>query len=83
MSSELSIYKENKINDLKNSYKLNIASLNSSVIINVRNVQKSRLNNKSKQAQINNLINQYYSNVNALNQAQHKTILTLQLFSET
>ena len=80
MSSELSIYKENKINDLKNSYKLNIASLNSSVIINVRNVQKSRLNNKSKQAQINNLINQYYSNVNALNNVLNKNIAIIQKY---
>ena len=74
MSSELSIYKENRINDLKNSYKLNIANLNSSVIINVRNVQNSRLNTRSKQVLINNLINQYYSNVNALNNVLNKNI---------
>ena len=74
MSSELSIYKQNRINDLQNIHKSNLSRLNSALVINIRNIQKSRLNAKVKKSQINNLINQYHSNINALNITLNKNI---------
>ena len=80
MSSELSIYKQNRINDLQNIYNSNTSRLYSALAINIRNIQNSRLNVKSKQSQINKLINQYYFNVNTLNNILNKNILQINNF---
>jgi hypothetical protein len=77
MSLELSIYKQNRINELQNTYKSNISRLNSALAVNIRNIQNSRQNAKTKQAQISNLIKQYNSNVNALSLTLNKNIITI------
>jgi len=74
MSLELTIYKQNRINELQNIYKSNISRLNSALAVNIKNIQNSRQNAKTKQTQISNLINQYNSNVNALNLTLNKNI---------
>lgn len=66
MSQELSIYKNNRINELKNSFKLVVLRLNNSLNNSIRNIKNSRLNPKQKQQQINNLINKFNANYNSL-----------------
>ena len=80
MSNELSIYKQNRINELQNIYNLNISRLNSVLSVNITNVLKSRQNNKSKQSQINNLINQYNNTKNVLKNTLNNNILSIQKF---
>ena len=77
MSLELSIYKQNRINELQNTYKSNVSRLNSALAVNIRNIQNSRQNAKTKQTHISNLIKQYNSNVNALNLTLNKNITTI------
>jgi hypothetical protein len=74
MSLELSIYKENRINEFQTIYKSNVDRLNSALSINIKNIRKSRLNAKVKRTRINNLIKQYNSNVNTLNSILNKNI---------
>ena len=81
MATELSIYKQNKINNQEKLYNDNINRLYSSLIINIRNVQKSKLTNKNKQIQINNLVNQYYINVNSVKTYFKNSILNIQKFT--
>lgn len=81
MLSELSLYKQNKINNLQKIYNDNISRLYSSLIINVKNVEKSSLTIKNKQIQINNLINQYYINVNSLKTYFNNSVLNIQQFT--
>jgi hypothetical protein len=64
MSTELSIYKQNRINELNRNFNSVVARLNSTLATNVRSVQVSRLNNK--QAIINALIAKYNSDVSIL-----------------
>jgi len=67
MSTELSIYKNNRINELRNSFNSNVSRLNNILSINIINIKNSRrLSLKQKQQQINNLINQFNSNYNTL-----------------
>jgi len=80
MSNELAIYKKNRINELQNIFNSNIARFNSELINNARNIQKTRLSVKVKQAQINNLITQYNNNVNILKQKLNKNIIVIQNF---
>jgi hypothetical protein len=77
MSLELAIYKQNRINELQNIYKSNISRLNSALAVNIRNIQNSRQNAKTKQTQISNLIKQYNSNVNTLSLTLNKNIITI------
>ena len=80
MSSDLSVYKQNRINELKNIHNSNVSRLSSALIFNVRNIQNSRQNSNSKQSQINNLIKQYTSNVNSLISILNKNIETINNF---
>ena len=75
MSLELSIYKQNRIKEFQNIYNSNTSRLYSNVVINIRNIQKSRLNIKTKQLQLINLINQYNNNVNSLKTVFNNNIL--------
>jgi hypothetical protein len=81
MSNELAIYKKNRINELQNIFNSNVARFNSGLINNARNIQKTRLSAKVKQAQINNLISQYNNNVNILKQNLNKNITIIHNFS--
>jgi len=81
MSSELSIYKQNRIKDLQNIYNINLSRLYSALAVNIRNVQNSRASIKIKQSQLNNLINNYYANVNLLKINLNKGIITVNSFT--
>lgn len=80
MSSELEIYKRNKTNELRNNYNLNISRLNSALSNNIRNINRTRLNNKQKQQQINNLINQYYNSTRYLKITLNNNITIIKNF---
>lgn len=81
MSAELSIYKNNKINELRNSFNSNVARLNNTLSINIRNVRNNRrLNARQKQQQINNLINQFNNNYRALLNTLNNNISVVQNF---
>jgi len=64
MSSELNIYKQNRINELNTLFYSNLLRLNSTLTANIRNIQFSRLPNK--QALINLLISNYNTNISIL-----------------
>ena len=78
MSSELQIYKRNRTNELTSAFNSNVARLNSSLVINIRNIQRSRLRNKT--AVINSLISQYNNNVNALRNNLNSNIQKINSF---
>lgn len=78
--SELDIYKNNRINELKNIYNLNISRLNSNLVININNINKTRLNTKQKQQQINNLINNFNNDTKILTIALNNNITNLMNF---
>jgi hypothetical protein len=67
MSVELDIYKQKRINNLKNIFNTNVALLNSSLIVNIKNINLSRfMTSKIKQPKINSLISQYKQTLNLL-----------------
>jgi len=78
MSTELDIYKENRILELKNIYNENVSRLYSALTINVKNIQNSTLNSQKKQQQINILVKTYYTNVAILKTALDKSIINIQ-----
>ena len=80
MSLELSIYKQNRIKEFQNIYNSNTSRLYSNVVINIRNIQNSRLNVKTKKIQLINLINQYNNNVNSLKTVFDKSILSINTY---
>jgi hypothetical protein len=61
MSTELTIYKQNRINELNRNFNSVVARLNSTLAINIRSIQISRLRNK--QAAINSIVAKYNSDV--------------------
>lgn len=61
MSTELTIYKQNRINELIRNFNNNIVRLNSNLAANIRSIQVSRLRNK--QSVINSLIVKYNADV--------------------
>ena len=80
MSSELAIYKQNRILELQNTYNSTVAALLSTLNANTRVIQNSRLSVKVKQTNINNLNTQYNANVNNLKIALNKNISLIQNF---
>jgi hypothetical protein len=81
MSTELNIYKQNKINENKNVFNLNISRLYSDLGINIKTIYNSRQNYKTKQILINNLIKQYYNNINILKNAFNAKIISINNFT--
>ena len=80
MSAELSIYKQNRINELNTNFNTVLARLNSILASNIRVINSSRLNAKQKQQQINTLIVQYNNNVNNLKSQLSKNISIIQTY---
>jgi len=81
MSTELSIYKNNRINEQRSSFNSNVARLNNILAINIRNVRNNRrLNPRQKQQQINNLMNQFNSNYRTLSNSLNNSISIIQNF---
>ena len=64
MSTDLAIYKQNRINELNRNFNNLVLRLNSTLVTNVRSIQLSRLNNK--QSRINDLIAKYNSYLSIL-----------------
>ena len=77
MSSDLDIYKQNRINENNAIFNNSVSRLYSALVSNIRSVQRSRQSNRSKQIQINSLVNQYYSNVNNLKSNLDKSIVSI------
>jgi hypothetical protein len=80
MSSELSIYKQNRIKELQNIYNSNVSRLYSALNVNISNVNKSRNNKSVKEKQINKLVNQYKYNVNVLQTILNQNIKNIRNF---
>jgi len=81
MNPELDIYKQNKIRNLQNIYNVNVSRLYSTLITNVRNIQKTRfISQNVKQTNLNKLNIQYNANVNALKTLLAQNILIVQNF---
>lgn len=78
MSSELAIYKQNRINGFYKIFNNNLARLNSALAINIRNIQVSRLRNKP--ALINALIVKYNNDVKNLKIQLNSTINVINSF---
>ena len=82
MKSELDIYKQNRIQNLRNIYNGNISRLYSALITNIKNNQLARfLSQNVKQTNINNLITQYNANVNILTTILKQNIDNIQKFT--
>jgi hypothetical protein len=81
MSKELDIYKQNRISALQNAYNANVYRAYSTAVTSIRRVQSLRINVRVKQAQINNIANQYYTNIAALRDALNKSIQAIQNFT--
>jgi len=75
MSSELTIYKQNRINNLNKNFKNNLVQLNIILMNNIRIIQNSRIRNKANI--INNLIITYKNNVSKLRNKLNSSINTI------
>jgi hypothetical protein len=81
MSSDLDIYKNNKINSFKNIFNNDLARLKYTLETNIKIIQKSRQNFQMKQIQINKLINIYYNNLNSIKRILNNNITSLNQFT--
>ena len=79
MSSELQVYKQNRINQANNIFNNNLSRLNSALAINIKNIQVSRARNKS--SLINGLINKYNNDVLLLRNNLNITIKKINSFT--
>ena len=79
MSTDLDIYKRNRINELNNIFNSNVARLYSALVSNIRNIQVSRLPNK--QARINVLIANYNNNLSILRRNLDLSIQRINAFN--
>jgi len=80
MSKELTLYKKYRIAEVQNIFNINVMRLYNTFVTNVKNVQKSFQTLRIKQNNINNLINQYNTNVNILAAELNKIIQKIQNF---
>lgn len=80
MSKELAMYKKYRIAELQNIFNANVLRLYNALVTNVRNVQNSFQTLRIKQIIINNLINQYNTNVSSLTTELNKCIQNIQNF---
>jgi hypothetical protein len=78
MSNELSIYKQNRINELYKNINNVVARLHFTLVNNIRSIQNSRLNNK--QSRINVLIAKYNSDVNVIKNSLANAIENINKF---
>lgn len=82
MSSELSIYINNRINEMRKSFNLIVARLNNTLNTNILNIRKSRrLNSRQKQQQINSLIAKFNGNYRSLSNTLNANISNIQNFN--
>jgi len=79
MTSELEIYKKNRINEVTSIFNSNVARLNSNLAMNIRSIQVSRLRNK--QQLINAAINKYKNDINILRNTFNASIQRINSFT--
>jgi hypothetical protein len=79
MSTDLAIYKQNRINELNRIFSNNIVRLNSALAANIRSIQMSR--NRNKQQMINALIAKYNNDVAILKSNLTNSINQVNLFT--
>lgn len=81
MSNELSVYKNNRINEERNSFNSNVSRLNNILAINIKNIKNNRrLKPNQKQQQINVVINQFNSNYRSLLNLLNTNISNIEKF---
>lgn len=80
MSSDLDIYKKNRITYLQNVYNANVSKLYTTLRNNINNIQRSKQLLKTKQTLINNLNAQFNANVAALKNQLTQNIISIQNF---
>lgn len=80
MTSELILYKKNKINKLNNIFNNSINEYRRILITKIKTIKRARLNNKIKRQQLNNLIKQYLTLVKQLNKNLTNSIKNIQTF---
>ena len=80
MSTDLAIYKQNRIKELQKTYNTALDRLKSILNSNITNIQKSRNLSSFKQVNITNLVNQYNIAANALKLALDNNIKNIQNF---
>jgi len=66
MSNELTIYKQNRINDNNVIFNRTVSQLYANLLRQIQNANRTPYNSRTKQILINSLINQYNINVNNL-----------------
>lgn len=79
MSTELTIYKQNRINELNRNFTANVARLNAVLVSNIRSIQLSRF--KNKPALINAFIAKYYNDISILRNNLNSTINAVKSFT--
>ena len=77
MSSDLDTYKQSRINENYSIFNTSVSRLYSAAVSNIKSVQNSRQHPSLKQRQINNIISQYYNNINSLKANLDKSILSI------
>lgn len=80
MSIELDIYKQNRINENNLVFNRTLAQLYSSLLTQIQQVNRSPYNFRTKQIQINSLINRYNINVNNLKTNLYRSIESIKNF---
>jgi hypothetical protein len=81
MSSELNTYKKNRIDELKNQYKIDFNRLNTNLNNNIKIINKSKLKPNIKRQNIQKLINQYNNNIKSLNNTLNNNISIINSFN--
>jgi hypothetical protein len=79
MSTELQIFKQNRINEVTAIFNSNVARLNSNLVMNIRTIQGSRFRNK--QQLINAVINKYNNDINILRNNLNASIQKINSFT--
>jgi hypothetical protein len=79
MSNELQIFKQNRINELTAIFNSNVARLNSNLVMNITNIQRSRFRNK--QQLLYALISKYYNDINILRNNFNASIQKINSFT--
>jgi hypothetical protein len=78
--SDLDTYKQNRINENTAIFNTSVSRLYSAVVSNIRRVRNSRQSNRTKQFQINSLVNQYHINFNNLKINFDNSVLSIRNF---
>ena len=66
MSDELTIFRQNRLTNLRQKYNADCARLYSNLANLVNSIQRARIAARNKQQLLNNAVNQYYKDINTL-----------------